>query len=183
LEDHGQLPAELQMQVHTIVQATKTRSRWPARRTLAALDIPAGSYYRWLREEAWAKARPAPIRPVQVYEALEGEKEAVRTYACKHTQLRHRELAWRMIDEDVAHLSPSTVYRILRESNLVCPWRRRSKRRREELEKAQRPNERWGTDLMYVRIGSGQYYLVTFLDEYFFTWCIGSCSATCAGRA
>ena len=76
------------------------------------------------------------IRPVQACEALEAEKEAVRGYACRHTELRHRELAWRMIDEDVAYLSPSTVYRILRESNLVCPWRRRSKRRREEIEKA-----------------------------------------------
>ena len=87
-------------------------------------------------------------------------------YACRHTELRHRELAWRMIDEDVAYVSPSTVYRILREGNLVCPWRRRTKRRREELEKAQRPDERWGTDLMYLRIGTRQYYLVTFLDEY-----------------
>ena len=85
---------------------------------------------------------------MQSYEALEEEKQAVRSYACRHTELRHRELAWRMIDEEVAYLSPSTVYRILRESNLVCPWRRRAKRRREELEKAQRPNERWGTDLI-----------------------------------
>jgi transposase InsO family protein len=154
------------MQVHRIVQETKQRSRWPARRTLTALGIPARSYYRWLREAAWVKQRSAPLRPVQAYEALEAEKEAVRAYACQHTELRHRELAWRMIDEDVAYLSPSTVYRILRESNLVCPWRRRSKRRRDEQEKAQRPNERWGTDLMYVRIGAGQYYLVTFLDEY-----------------
>jgi transposase InsO family protein len=130
------------------------------------LGIPARSYYRWLREEAWGKGGAAAVRPVQAYEALEAEKEAVRAYACRHTELRHRELAWRMIDEEVAYLSPSTVYRILRESNLVCPWRRRSKRRRDELEKAQRANERWGTDLMYVRIGSGQYYLVTFLDEY-----------------
>lgn len=74
-----------------------------------------------------------------------------------YTDLPHRELARRMIDEDVAHVSPSTVYRILREAKLVCPWRRRTKRRREELEKAQRPNERWTTDRMYLRIGAGQY--------------------------
>jgi transposase InsO family protein len=129
------------------------------------LGISPTSYYRWLREEAWTKGWP-PIRPVQAYEALEEEKQAVRCYACRHTELRHRELAWRMIDEDVAYVSPSTVYRILREGNLVCPWRRRAKRRREELEKARRPDERWGTDLMYVRIEDHQYYLVTFLDEY-----------------
>jgi transposase InsO family protein len=154
--------------VQAVVEQSKTRSAWPARRTLRALGIPPSSYYRWLREEAWAKgAKPGePPRPVQAYEALEEEKAAVRSYACRHTELRHRELAWRMIDEDVAYVSPSTVYRILREAKLVCPWRRRTKRLREELEKAQRPNERWGTDLMYLRIGSGQYYLVTFLDEY-----------------
>jgi putative transposase len=158
----------LQRQVQTVVEETKARSKWPARRTLQALGIPPSSYYRWLREEAWAQAaRQGPaIRAVQAYEALEEEKQAVRSYACRHTELRHRELAWRMIDENVAYVSPSTVYRILREANLVCPWRRRTKRYREELEKAQRPNERWGTDLMYLRIGAGQYYLVTFLDEY-----------------
>lgn len=151
----------------TVAQA-KARSEWPARRTLLALGIPPTSYYRWLREEAWAREvrQGEPPRPVQAYEALEEEQEAVRSYACRHTELRHRELAWRMIDEDVAYVSPSTVYRILREANLVCPWRRRTKRYREKLEKAQRPDERWGTDLMYLRIGAGQYYLVTFLDEY-----------------
>lgn len=151
-----------------MVQETKRRSGWPTRRTLSALGIPPSSYYRWLREAAWAResAGQEPVRPVQAYEALEEEKQAVRTYACRHTELRHRELAWRMVDEDVAYVSPSTVYRILREANLVCPWRRRKKRRREELEQAQRPDERWGTDLMYLRVGMGQYYLVTFLDEY-----------------
>jgi len=152
--------------VQTVVQETKRRSNWPTRRTLGALGIPPSSYYRWLREAAWKSAREEPVRPVQAYEALEEEKQAVRAYACRHTELRHRELAWRMVDEDVAYVSPSTVYRILREANLVCPWRRRKKRRREALEQAQRPDERWGTDLMYVRVGTGQYYLITFLDEY-----------------
>ena len=34
---------------------TKERSGWSAKRTLAALGISRGSYYRWLKEEAWAK--------------------------------------------------------------------------------------------------------------------------------
>jgi transposase InsO family protein len=158
----------LQHQVHAAAVQAKERSAWSVRRTLRALGVPPTSYYRWLREEAWAEAIPtgAPIRPVQAYEALQEEKQAVRSYACRHTELRHRELAWRMVDEDIAYLSPSTVYRILREENLVCPWRRRKKRSREESERATRPDERWGTDLMHVRVGAGQYYLVTFLDEY-----------------
>jgi transposase InsO family protein len=131
------------------------------------LGIPRRSYYRWLREEAWARARPAePVKPVQPYEALPAEKEAVLAYARRHPELRHRELAWRMVDEDVAYLSPSTVYRILKSADLVCPWRRRKKRRRAEEEKATRPDQRWATDVMQVLIGAATYFVVSFMDEY-----------------
>lgn len=106
------------------------------------------------------------MRPVQVYEATGEEKQAVRAYALKHPGIRHRELAWRMIDEEVAYLSPSTVYRILKAEDLVCPWRRRKKRTREDDQKATRPDEIWATDLMYLIIGGRTYYLVNFLDEY-----------------
>jgi putative transposase len=161
------MPPPLQKEVHATVEQTKQRSGWPAQRTLAALGIPRRTYYRWLKEEAWARALPPePPRPVQPYEALPEEKEAVLNYARRHGELRHREMAWRMVDEDVACLSPSTVYRILKEANLVCPWRRRAKRSRGAEEKPTRPNERWVTDLMQVRVGEGTYFVVSFMDEY-----------------
>ena len=120
------MPIELQEQVQTMVTQTKQRSGWPVRQTLARLGVSPSSYYRWRKEERWAKEPSAEsIRPVQAYEALEEEKQAVRRYALRHASIRHRELAWRMVDEDVAYLSPSTVYRTLKEQNLVCPWRRR----------------------------------------------------------
>jgi putative transposase len=153
--------------VHAVVCQTKRRSGWPVRRTLQQLDVSPASYYRWRKESRQAKALPAePPRPVQAYEATDEEKRAVRSYALKHPGIRHRELAWRMVDEEVACLSTSTVYRILKGENLVCPWTRRKKRTREDEEKAQRADEIWATDLMYVQIGGRRYYLVTFLDEY-----------------
>jgi transposase InsO family protein len=128
------------------------------------LGVSPRSYYRWLTNEAWVK--PLPIRPVQLFEALPEEKAAVVAYALQHPELRHREMAWRMVDEGVTYLSPSTVYRILRENKLVCPWRRRTKRRREAAEKPSGADQRWVTDLMNIRIGEATYYLVCFLDEY-----------------
>jgi len=153
--------------VHQEVELARRRSGWPAKKALAVLGIARRSYYRWLREEAWVRALPAaPVRPVQPYEALAEEKAAVLDYARRHPELRHRELAWRMVDADVAYLSPSTVYRILKAADLVCPWRRRRKRRRAEEEKATRPDQRWSTDLMYVPVGAGTYFFVSFMDEY-----------------
>ncbi len=87
-------------------------------------------------------------------------------FARKRPELRHRELAWRMVDEDVAYLSPSTVYRILKAADLVCPWRRRTRRKKAQEEKATRPDQRWSTDLMHVQVGGRVYYVVAFLDEY-----------------
>ena len=153
--------------MHSEVEQARLRSGWTAKQTLAALGIARRSYYRWLREEVWARALPAaPVKPVQPYEALPQEKQAVLDYARRHPELRHREMAWKMVDEDVVYLSPSTVYRILKSANLVCPWRRRTKRRREDAEKATRPDERWSTDVMQVMIGVGTYFVVSFMDEY-----------------
>jgi putative transposase len=165
LEDHGQTPPELQHEVHTLVEQAKERSGWPAKRTLGALGIPRGSYYRWVQEQAWSR-KSEPLRPVQPFEALEEEKQAVIQYAREHPQIRHRELAWRMIDDDVACLSSSTVYRILREADLMCRQRGRKKRYREEVEKATHPDQRWGTDLMYLKVGGRPYFYLAFLDEY-----------------
>jgi transposase InsO family protein len=159
----------LQQRVQEEVGLTKRRSGWPARRTLGVLGVSTTSYYRWLRTAA-LRAREGlsgpPPQPVQPYEALPEERTAVKEYALKHPELRHRELAWRMVDEDVAYVSASTVYRILREARLVCPWRRRTKRRREEEEKARRPDQIWATDIKYVWVGGRHYFLVCFLDEY-----------------
>ena len=151
--------------MHAEVVQTKERSGWPATRTLRALGISRRSYYRWLDQERWAQEERRR-EPVQAYEALPEEKAAVLRFARQHAELRHRELAWRMVDEEVAFLSPSTVYRILKEANLVCPWRRRRKRRRGEEEKATRPNQRWSTDLLHLKVAEREYFLVCFLDEY-----------------
>ena len=149
------------------VEQTKRRSGWPVLRTLKQLGVSAASYYRWRKREPAAQQKPGqPTKLVQVYEATAEEKRAVKDYALKHPGIRHRELAWRMVDEEVAFVSPSTVYRILKGENLVFPWRRRTKRTREEEEKASRPDEIWATDFMYVQIGGRTYFLVTFLDEY-----------------
>jgi putative transposase len=150
-----------------VVEQTKARSGWPARKTLWTLGVAPRSYYRWRRRKAWERP-PDPSRTVSgpAYEATAAERQAVIDFARKHVAVRHRELAWKMVDEGVACLSPSTVYRILKAEHLLCTWRRREKRNRLPDEKAARPNERWATDLMYVQVCAVTYYWIGFLDEY-----------------
>lgn len=166
LEDYGQLPPELQQQVVAAVEQAKSRSKMSLATSFKHLGVSRSTYFRWRQEQRWRQEKREPTSPIQAFEALDEEKQAVVDYALKHPEIRHRELSWRMIDDDVAHLSTSTVYRILKGERLMCERPGRKKRYRDEIEKARRPDQIWATDLMYLTIGESQYYLLNFIDEY-----------------
>jgi len=152
--------------VVTAVDQAKTRSQMSIATSLKHLGVKRSTYFRWKGAERWQGERSKPIPPVQAFEALPEEKQAVVEYALNHPEIRHRELSWRMVDDDVAYLSQSTVYRILKGESLMCTRPGRKKRYRDEIEKASRPDEIWATDLMYLTLEESQYYLLNFIDEY-----------------
>lgn len=169
MTDHPQLPVELQQEVQTLVTTTRQRSGWPARRTLAALEIAPGSYYRW-----WSSATPvgacrshSPPGRGSMYEVLPEERKAILDYAVKHPEVRHRELAWKMLDDGACAVSSSTVYRVLREANLVCRWKPKERRKGSGQPAAPtKPDQLWQTDIRYTKVGGRNYYLLSFLDAY-----------------
>lgn len=102
-----------------------------------------------------------------MYELLDSERKAIIDYALKHPEVRHRELAWKMLDESVAAVSASSVYRVLREADLVCRWKPKAKVKGSGRGRPPaRPDEKWQTDIKYVRVGSRNAYLLSFMDVY-----------------
>ncbi len=108
-----------------------------------------------------------PPRRIQFNKITDEEREAVRDYALKHTELRHREMAYRMIDEDIAFMSSSSVYRILRDYNLLTT------REQKDIssswfphEAVAQPDQMWQTDLMYIIYKRREYYLLSYMDVY-----------------
>ncbi len=150
-----------------LVEQTRERSGWTARATLTALEITPSSYYRWrLPRPAGAGGSPANPRR-SLYEITEVERQAIVAYARRHADVRHRELAWRMLDDGVCAVSPSTVYRVLREANLMCRWRPKPRAQGSDRPEAPvRPDERWQTDIRYTKVRGRNYYLLSFIDEY-----------------
>lgn len=71
-----------------------------------------------------------------------------------------------MVDEGVAFLSPSSVYRILKESGLITGWPRRQRKSGAIRVKPLFPDQVWQTDIMYVKISGRNYYLIQFVDAY-----------------
>ena len=72
-----------------------------------------------------------------------------------------------MLDESVVAVSASSVYRVLREANLVCGWKPKPKVKGSGRgEPPRRLDEKWQTDIKYVRVGTMNYYLLSFMDVY-----------------
>ena len=79
------------------MEQARQRSGWSAKRTLAALGISRRSYYRWLREEAWARALPAePVKPVSpdqwntAPEPIDAAVDDIATLVREAIELRRR---------------------------------------------------------------------------------------------
>ena len=156
-----------------IVTQTRQRSRWPVQRTLKALEIPPASFYRWRdrrdRRGDGASSSPDPPRsaPGTLYALLESERRKILDYALAHPEVRHRELAWKMLDENVAGVSASSVYRVLREANLVCRWKPpHCAKGTGKPDAPSGPDQLWQTDIRYTKVGRRNYYLLSFLDVY-----------------
>jgi len=134
---------------------------------LAALGVSRSTYQRW-RQASEQQDPPRPrSTPNNLYELLPSERQAILDYALSHPRVRHRELAWRMVDDGVCAVSSSSVYRVLREANLVCRWKPRPKVKGTGRDtRPCRPDEQWQTDIKYVRGQAGNYYLLSFMDVY-----------------
>jgi transposase InsO family protein len=124
-----------------------------------------GARYLYWKREASQKVAEI-VRLPRNDSPLAWEVESVKEYALKHPKDGYRRLAWQMVDEDVVYLSESTVYRILQSLDLLYRWKRNSSSSGRRPPKADRPNQRWHTDLMYLRVGDTWYFLVSFIDAY-----------------
>jgi len=157
--------AEEKAEVLAQVERTRRRTGWTLRRILRRLGLPRARYHEWRRRAEEERLADRPSVPSVLSRILPEEKEAVVEYALAHPRDGYRRLAWQMVDEDVAYVSPSSVYRILADRHLLYRWKR-SRRAGEAPPAPTRANERWHTDLMYLRVGDTWYFLVSVLDAY-----------------
>jgi len=145
------------------VTRTQAWTGWPLRRILKRLCLSKSRYHAWAQRAARDTLADLVRPPQSPWQALPAEVDAVLTYALTHPRDGYRRLAWMMVDEDVAYLSPSSVYRILDNADLLSR-RKRSKRAGTPPPEPTAPHQRWHTDLMYLRVADQWYFLVTVLD-------------------
>ena len=145
--------------IHRTITKTVERSGYTIRKVLSILEISRSWYYAQISFSPMLDGR------FNTFAVRNEEEWMVVAYKRGHPMISFREIAYTMIDEDIAYLSPGTVYSILKKHDLITPWNRKAWASTRP-EKAKMPDEKWQTDIMYVKIIGRFYYLIIFIDEY-----------------
>ena len=143
-----------------------------AQQTLARLDIHKSTFYNWLhryREKGFEGLKDRKSLPKAVWNKIVQEhREAIIELALDKPELSPRELSVSYTDDKAYFVSESTVYRLLKEQDLITSPAYILMEARDKFQHpTQRVNEMWQTDFTYFKIiGWGWYYLSTVLDDY-----------------
>jgi putative transposase len=177
------LTASEKMEIIRLVERTDL----PVRATLRQLGVPRSTFYGWYQRyeadgfDGLHDQKPAP-RPRwnKIPETIRQELVAL---ALERTELSPRELACRYTDERAYFVSESTVYRILKEADLITSPAYVLMSASDAFKNpTTRVHEMWQTDFTYFRIINwGWYYLSTVLDDfsrYIIAWKLSSTMGT-----
>jgi transposase InsO family protein len=94
------------------------------------------------------------------------EKQAIIDYYFNHPLEGYRRLTYMMMDADIVAVSPSSVYRVLRDADLLRRWNRKASKKGDGFHQPLKPHEHWHIDVSYLNICGAFYYLCSILDGF-----------------
>ena len=147
-------------------------SELPIKHTLDELGVARSTFYRWYgryEKEGYEGLASRPPHARRFWNRIpEDEKNDVVETALDRPEMSPRELAWHITDTKGTFISESSVYRILKNYDLITsPAYIVLEAADEFSHKTKGIHELWQTDFTYMKVtGWGWYYLSTILDDF-----------------
>ena len=136
-----------------------------ANKLIRMIGISQSKYYQWKYRVGMPNHHNAAV-PKNNW-ILDWEKQAIVRFANKNYGEGYRRLAYMMLDKNVVAVSPSTVYRILKENNMLIRWNRvKSKPKGNGFEQPIEPHQHWHIDIKYVNFKGTFLFLIDIIDGY-----------------
>ena len=141
---------------------------WSDQTTLPVADlvdwigIGRGKFYQWRKRYGKANEHNAWIP--RDFWLEQWERDAITDYFEKHPTEGYRRLTYMMMDADIVAVSPSSVYRVLRDAGLLRRWNGKPSKKGTGFVQPLEPHEHWHVDVSYLNICGTFYYLCSQLD-------------------
>ena len=143
-------------------------NRWSSRTELAVsrlvgwLGIASSKFYDW--RNRYGKVNEHNALVPRDFWLDDWEKKAIVDFHRQYSLEGYRRLAFMMLDRDVVAVSPSSVYRVLRDAGLLRKWNGKVSRKGTGFVQPLGPHEHWHVDIAYINIRGTFYYLCSLLD-------------------
>jgi transposase len=132
---------------------------------LKEIGITISKYYEWEDRYGIPNSHNSNC-PKDTWLTTDEESRIVE-YAKTHSGEGYRRLTYMMIDEDVAFVSPSSVYRILFSYGLLNKWENDSDSKKGEgFEQPEKVHEHWHIDIKYVNFHGAFLFLICIIDGF-----------------
>ena len=140
------------------------KTELPFKRFIGWIDISTSKFYAWRMRYGRVNEHNAWIPRDWWLE--EWEKEAIQEFYADHDGDGYRRTAYMMLDAGVVAVSPSSVYRVLKEAGLLQRWNRKPSLKGTGFNGPGRAHEHWHIDVSYLNIRGTFYYFCGILDGY-----------------
>ena len=156
------VPRDTRDEVVDFVREWAAVTELPARHFVAWLGLHRSKYASWKRR--YGRANEHNAWQPRDHWLQPWEREAIVKFAQDHPLEGYRRLTFMMLDRDVVAVSPSSVYRVLRDAGLLQGWRPKTSTKGKGFHQPVQPHEHWHIDIAYLNIAGTFYYLCTVLD-------------------
>jgi putative transposase len=145
-------------------------NRWTDRTEVAVvrmtgwLGVRSSKFYDW--RSRYGKVNEHNAWVPRDHWLAEWEKAAILEFERQYPLEGYRRLAFMMLDADVVAVSPSSVYRVLKQAGRLEGWNRKPSRKGTGFEHPLRAHAHWHVDVSYINVCGTFYYLCSLLDGY-----------------
>jgi putative transposase len=94
------------------------------------------------------------------------EKQAIIAFYQDHPLEGYRRLTYMMLDADIVAVSPTSVYRVLKQAGLLRAWAPKPSKKGRGFQQPEAPHQHWHVDIAYLNVAGTFFFLCSVLDGF-----------------
>jgi len=142
----------------------KERTEMPLDQLLRYAGIPERTWREWMERRGIETKHNNNIP--KMYFLTPEEVAAIIAYCVSNPLKGYRMQCWEMVDRNVAFVSCSSVYNVIKRNNLDKTWVEAVEMGKQGFDQPKAVHEQWHIDFSYIRVAGAFYYFIGILDGY-----------------
>jgi len=158
------VPHDVRDSIVDFVRCWSEKTELPLRRFISWVGVASSKYYDW--RERYGRVNEHNAWIPRDFWLESWERTAILDFYSQHREDGYRRATFMMLDADTVAVSPSTVYRVLKEAGALHAWPQKPSSKGKGFSQPLKPHEHWHVDVSYLNICGTFYYLCSLLDGY-----------------